>query len=72
MELKGKLGSMSLDDASGTYVSDYGLRLREFSKSLSSHVYTWYHSLKPESIKTWDEMVNLFMGKYQIEGHLHT
>lgn len=59
-------------DALGTFASNCDLRLREFSKSLSSHAYKWYHALKLDSVKTWDEMVSLFIGKYKMEGHQHT
>ena len=51
-------------DALGPYAVDEDLCLREFSKSLCDHAYTWYIGLKPGSIPTWDDMVDLFCTKY--------
>ena len=39
----------------GPYVGDKELCLREFAKSLVDRAYTWYTTLRPGSIKTWDE-----------------
>ena len=38
--------------------------LREFSKSLTDRAYTWYSTLQPGSIATWDDMVESFCSKY--------
>ena len=48
----------------GPYIADEDLCLREFSKSLCDRAYTWYISLKPRSIPTWDDMVDVFCTKY--------
>ena len=40
------------------------LCLREFSKSLTDRAYTWYSTLQPSSIATWDDMVESFCLKY--------
>ena len=46
------------------YAGDKELSLREFAKSLVDSAYTWYTTLRPESIKTWDEMMEKFCTKY--------
>ena len=51
-------------DTLGPYATDEDLCLREFSKSLCDRAYTWYTSLKPESIPTWDDIVDVFCTKY--------
>ena len=51
-------------DTMGPFVGDEDLCLCEFSKSLSGYAYTWYTSLKPGSIPTWDDMVDVFYSKY--------
>ena len=51
-------------DTLGPYIADEDLCLREFSKSLCDLVYTWHTSLKPRSIPTWDDMVDMFCTKY--------
>jgi hypothetical protein len=51
-------------DSMGAYASDGDLCLREFSKSLDDRAYTWYTTLPPGSVKTWEDMVELFCGKY--------
>ena len=48
----------------GPYVRDTKLCLREFAKSLVDKAYTWYTTLRPGSIKTWDEMMERFCAKY--------
>ena len=48
----------------GPYAGDRELCLREFAKSLVDRAYTWYTTLRPESIKTWDEMMERFYAKY--------
>ena len=50
-------------DTLDPYVADEDLCLREFSKSLCDHAYTWYTGLKPGSIPTWDDMVYMFCTK---------
>ncbi|KAJ1404543.1 Retrotransposon gag domain [Sesbania bispinosa] len=48
------------------------LRLKEFSKSLSGRAITWYVKLRPNSIKTWEELAAEFCGKFlEEEGALH-
>ena len=51
-------------DTLGPYAVDEDLCLREFSKLLCNRAYTWYIDLKPESIPTWDDMVDVFCTKY--------
>ena len=51
-------------DTLGPYAVDKDLCLREFSKSLCDQAYTWYIGLKPGSIPTWDDMVDVFCTKY--------
>ena len=48
----------------GAYAGNGDLCLREFSKSLDDRAYTWYTTLPPRSVKTWEDMVELFCGKY--------
>ena len=48
----------------GPYAADEDLCLREFSKSLCDQAYSWYIGLKPGSIPTWDDMVDVFYTKY--------
>ena len=51
-------------DTLGPYATNEDLCLREFSKSLCDRAYTWYIGLKPGSIPTWDDMVDVFCTKY--------
>ena len=51
-------------DTLGPYVANEDLCLREFSKLLCDRAYTWYIGLKPGSIPTWDDMVDVFCTKY--------
>ena len=51
-------------DILGPYAADEDLCLWEFSKSLCDRAYTWYTGLKPRSIPTWDDMVDVFCTKY--------
>ena len=48
----------------GPYAVDEDLCFQEFSKSLYDRVYTWYIGLKPGSIPTWDDIVDVFCTKY--------
>ena len=48
----------------GPYAGDRELCLREFAKSLLDKAYTWYTTLRPGSIKTWDKMMERFCAKY--------
>uniref|UniRef100_A0A2N9ER61 RNA-directed DNA polymerase n=1 Tax=Fagus sylvatica TaxID=28930 RepID=A0A2N9ER61_FAGSY len=55
-------------DSMGAYAGNGDLCLREFSKSLDDRAYTWYTTLPPGSVKVWEDMVELFCGKYfQVE-----
>jgi hypothetical protein len=55
-------------DSMGAYAGNGDLCLREFSKSLDDRAYIWYSTLPPGSVKTWEDMVELFCGKYfQVE-----
>ncbi|XP_028113360.1 uncharacterized protein LOC114311418 [Camellia sinensis] len=52
----------------GVYGSDHFLRLLEFSKSLTERTYNWYVNLAPNSIKSWEEIVNKFHTKsFQVQ-----
>ncbi|KAM5552842.1 hypothetical protein ABKV19_025189 [Rosa sericea] len=51
-------------DALGPHASNHNLRLREFSKTLTDRAYTWYTTLAPGSIRSWDEMAGKFCRKY--------
>uniref|UniRef100_A0A2N9IE29 Integrase catalytic domain-containing protein n=1 Tax=Fagus sylvatica TaxID=28930 RepID=A0A2N9IE29_FAGSY len=51
-------------DSMGAYTGNGDLCLREFSKSLDDKAYTWYTTLPPRSVKVWEDMVELFCGKY--------
>ena len=51
-------------DTLGPYGTDKDLFLREFSKSLCDNAYIWYIGLKPGSIPTLDDMVDVFCTKY--------
>jgi hypothetical protein len=51
-------------DSMEAYAGNGDLCLREFSKSLDDRAYTWYTTLPPGSVKTWEDMVELFCGKY--------
>uniref|UniRef100_A0A2N9GKK5 Integrase catalytic domain-containing protein n=1 Tax=Fagus sylvatica TaxID=28930 RepID=A0A2N9GKK5_FAGSY len=55
-------------DSMGPYAGNGDLCLREFSKSLDDKTYTWYTILSPESMRSWDDMVEMFCRKYlQVE-----
>lgn len=51
-------------DTMGPHAGNHDLRLREFSKSLIDRTYTWYTSLPPSSIRSWEELVSKFCKKY--------
>ena len=51
-------------DLRGAYAGNGDLCLREFSKSLDDKAQIWYTTLPPGSVKTWEDMVELFCGKY--------
>ena len=44
----------------GLYAGDKELCLREFGKSPVDRTYMWYTTLRPGSIKAWDEMMKRF------------
>ena len=43
------------------------IRLSFFTFSLSGEAKTWLHSFKGNSLKTWDEVVEIFLKKYFLE-----
>ena len=51
-------------DSIGAYAGNGDLCLREFSKSLDDRAYTEYTTLPLGSVKVWEDMVELFCGKY--------
>ncbi|GKV11517.1 hypothetical protein SLEP1_g22770 [Rubroshorea leprosula] len=51
-------------DALGAHAGDKDLCLSEFSKTLSDRAYTWYTTLLPSFIHSWDEMVEQFCQIY--------
>ncbi|XP_028115141.1 uncharacterized protein LOC114313030 [Camellia sinensis] len=48
----------------GIHGTNLILRLREFSMSLTDRAYSWYVNLTPNSIRSWEEMVNKFHAKF--------
>ncbi|XP_028099923.1 uncharacterized protein LOC114299399 [Camellia sinensis] len=48
----------------GIHGSNHVLRLREFSKSLTDRAYSWYTNLAPNSVRSWEEIVNKFHAKF--------
>lgn len=40
------------------------LFLKEFSKSLTDHAYTWYMNLKPGTVHDWEDLVSFFNTKF--------
>ena len=48
----------------GPFARNGDLCLRDFSKSFTNRAYTWYFTLQPSSIATWDDMVESFCLKY--------
>ncbi|CAL2265924.1 unnamed protein product [Prunus armeniaca] len=51
-------------DALGPHAGDYNFRLREFSKSLTDRAYTWYMTLTPGSVFSWEDLASRFYKKY--------
>ena len=51
-------------DSIGPFAGDRELCLREFSKFLIDRAYTWYFTLQPNSIPTWEDIVESFCTKY--------
>jgi hypothetical protein len=51
-------------DSMGAYADNGDLCLPEFSKSLDDRAYTRYTTFPPGSVKSWEDMVELFCGKY--------
>ena len=51
-------------DSMGPFAGNGDLCFREFSKSLIDRAQTWYSTLQPGSIATWDDMVESFCSKY--------
>ncbi|KAL1555064.1 hypothetical protein AAHA92_15548 [Salvia divinorum] len=45
-------------------VTDDQVRLRLFPFSLKDEARDWYDSMGPETVRTWDAMVDLFLAKY--------
>nr|POE76691.1 hypothetical protein CFP56_75050 [Quercus suber]POE79297.1 hypothetical protein CFP56_15238 [Quercus suber] len=45
---------------------DHKLRLKEFSKSLEGHAFTWYTRLLPGLVLSWNDMATQFMKKFFI------
>ncbi|KAJ1387522.1 Retrotransposon gag domain [Sesbania bispinosa] len=63
---------MSFLDDLGVHRDNANLGLKEFSKSLSGRAFTWYAKLRPNSIKTWEELAMEFCSKFlEEEGALH-
>ena len=51
-------------DSMVPFAGDGELCLREFSKSLTNRAYTWYSTLQPNSIPTWEDMVESLCTNY--------
>ena len=47
----------------GPHAKNKELCLRRFSKPLTNHAYTWYATLEPNSIATWDNMLESLCSK---------
>ena len=47
-----------------THSHDYELRIREFSKSLEGRAFTWYTSLAPGSVLSWNDLATQFIRKF--------
>ncbi|CAL8993383.1 unnamed protein product [Prunus brigantina] len=47
-------------DALGQHAGDQNLCLREFSKSLTDRAYTWYTTLAPDSVCSWEDLASRF------------
>ena len=45
-------------------VSDNAITLRVFPFSIKDRAWSWLESLTEKSIKTWDQLVEKFIGKY--------
>ena len=45
-------------------VTDDAIRLRLFPFSLRDRARAWIHSIPADSIKTWDELTDVFLAKY--------
>ncbi|RYR18469.1 hypothetical protein Ahy_B03g063092 [Arachis hypogaea] len=52
-----------LDDL-GVFRNHQELKIKEFSKSLTGRVFTWYCKLKASSINTWEQLVTEFCNKF--------
>ena len=51
-------------DALTAHSLDHELRLRKFSKSLEGQAFTWYSSLAPRLVLSWNDLVTQFMKKF--------
>ena len=51
-------------DALTAHSYDHKLKLREFSKSLEGHAFTWYTCLAPGLVLSWNDMTTQFMKKF--------
>ena len=51
-------------DVLTAYSHDHELRLKEFSKSLEDRAFTWYTSLAPGSVLSWNDLATQFMKKF--------
>ncbi|CAL8163040.1 unnamed protein product [Prunus armeniaca] len=56
--------SGSIVDFLGLNTGDYNLRLQEFLKSLTDHAYTWYTTLAPGYVCSWEDLASRFCKKY--------
>ncbi|KAJ1438453.1 Retrotransposon gag domain [Sesbania bispinosa] len=53
-------------------IDNKGLRMKEFSKSLSGGAFTWYVKPRPRSIQTWEDLATEFCEKFlEEEGAIH-
>ncbi|OVA02093.1 hypothetical protein BVC80_1261g7 [Macleaya cordata] len=51
-------------ESMGVYQNDGDLCLRKFSRSLTGRAFTWYANLQPNSVKAWEDLVELFFQKF--------
>ena len=51
-------------DALMVHFHEHELRFREFSESLEGQAFTWYTSLTPGSVLSWNDLATQFMKKF--------
>ena len=63
---------MSFVDDLVVHKENRELKVKEFSKSLTGCIFTWYTKLRSKSIDTWEELATEFCNKFlEEEGVIH-